>query len=202
MRSFPGQVGLGFGVITEDAVITPPEPTSQIPFIVAKQTLREMLARSSTFQTAIEATGTTSQKIAAAKLRIYLSAYISDTLERPFAVICKNESDKQNAIGGGDSTTFLPAGSLDLRLEKVIPDEFLTGTSPNQKLTEGSEGDAEEDFEDFYEGCLADINALAGKSGYLFIRGWDTIEGPSLFESAGAQQNVYMIRKLCNWGIE
>ena len=186
-----------FGVLAENYI---PEATSVNPSVVTRQILREMLARSSTFQSAIEATGNPAEKIEQAKAHIYLSSYISDALERPFAVISKNESDKHSAIGGGEEQTFIIGGELKLRMERQVPAGLLS--APGSDITKGKEGEAEDDFEEFYEGCIADINALAGKPGYLFIRGWDTIEGPALFESAGAQQKIYGIIKLCRWGIE
>ena len=182
-----------------------PVSISEIPSIAAKDALTKMLARSETFQAAIGVSGTEAERIAAAKLKIYLTAYVSDSLARPFAVICKNQTDKQSAIGGGESQTFLQSGGLEIRLEKQVPDEFLdTLEDPAAKgdITEGQEGAAEQDFEEFYEGVIADINTLAGAEGYLFLRNWAVLEGPTLFDSSEAQRNIYGVKLLCNWGIE
>ncbi len=188
-----------------DIETTPtPVAAANIPSIAAKNALYEMLAQSETFQAALGISGTVIARIAAAKLKIFKTAYISDAMIRPFAVICKNQSDKHSAIGGGESQNFLPSGGLEVRLERAVPEEFLEtldGGTPGD-ITEGSENAAEEDFETFYEGIIADINALAGREGFLFIRNWDVLEGPTLFDSSNAQKNIYAIKLLCNWGIE
>lgn len=189
------KLGLGMGRDTIPVI-----DTSTAPSISAKKALREMLARSSVFQTAIGATGSPGEKILAAKEKIFLSAYISESIVRPFAVICKDASDTHKAIGGGASQSFLPSGGIELRLEKTVPDNFLNENKTD--IDSGQEGDAEDNFEQFYQGCIAEVNALAGTEGYLYIRSWITIEGPALFESSGSQKNVYSIRMLCNWGIE
>lgn len=165
-----------------------------------KTTLREMLARSAVFQTAIGAAGTDEEKITAAKEKIFLSAVRGDSIVRPCAIIYKNKGDRLKAIGGGESQQFIQNGNLEIQFEKTIPDDFLNDNETD--IEAGQEGNAEDDFEEFYQGCIAEINALAGSEGYLFIRGWELLEGPSIFQSSGNQKLVYFVRMRCNWGIE
>lgn len=184
------------GVLCEDNIT---DVTSSVASISAKNSLYEMLARSGTFQTAIGATGTAAEKINAAKAKIFLSAYIAQEIQRPFAAIFKDTNDKSDAIGGGESQTFITGGSLEVRFEKEVPAEFVDQTT--NEIISGQEGEAEINFELFYGGSLADINSMAGEEGYLFIRSWDTIEGPELFESSEGQKNIYGVRLMCNWGL-
>lgn len=185
------------GVLTEDFIT---ETTSSVPAVAAKNSLREMLARSGTFQTAIDATGTSSQKIEAAKNKIYLTAYISEEMGKPFAAIFKDETDNINAISGGESQEFVGNGSLEVRFEKEVPAALID--SDTNEIIAGQEGSAEQDFEEFYGGCVADINSQAGTEGYLFIRRWKLVEGPSLYESSETQKNIYAVRLVCEWGLE
>lgn len=173
-------------------------------FSVQKTSLKEMLARSAAFQTAVGASGSSAEKIAAAKEKIFLSAYVSDSIQRPFALISKNSTDQISAIGGGETQQYNGNGEMEVQFERSVPDEFLI------ELESGGYGDidpektglAEDDFEQFYGACINEINALAGTEGYLFIRGWKLIEGPAVYQSSGNQKNIYYVKMLCKWGLE
>ena len=153
----------------------------------AKENLRNLLAESTAFQVAIGATGTPTQKIAAAKLRLHRTAYVPEEdpgFERPFGLLCSMGNDKSEKRGG-----FLMGGDIELRLEKDIPAEYKDDPE-----------NAEIDFENFYEGVMLDAMNLSGQPGYFAINSWDVIEGPAQVE-IDEGKFVGVIRILVNWGI-
>ncbi len=152
----------------------------------AKRALRDLLAESTTFQDAIGATGTPEEKIAAAKLRLHRTAYTpSGDFERPFGLLTSTGNDKNesNAV-----YQFAVGGDIELRLERDIPQQYR----PDSKCE-----NAEVDFENFYEGVMADAMALSVNPGCLAINSWDIIEGPFRYEDP-----IYGIRILVNWGMQ
>lgn len=153
----------------------------------AKENLRDLLAESTTFQSAIGATGTPEEKKAAAKERLHKTAYIPDEdpgFERPFGLLCSVGNDHNEKRGG-----FLMGGDIELRLEKDISAEYTDGPA-----------NAETDFENFYEGVMLEAMNLSAQPGYFAINSWDIIEGPSQIE-IDEGKFVSAIRILINWGI-
>jgi hypothetical protein len=155
----------------------------------AKKNLKDLLAESTTFQTAIGATGTDPEKIAAAKLRIHITAYepADYNFVKPYGLICSTGNDKNDSVGVKD---YEPNGDLELRLIKDIPAEYKSDPAS-----------AETDFENFFEGVMADAEALSGQPGYFVINNWHIIEGPGQYE---IEEGVFEsgIRILINWGLQ
>jgi len=160
------------------------EPTGNR--VKAKSNLRDVIAESATFQTAVGATGEAEEKIAAAKLRIHRTAYAPVDFERPFALICSvgNDKSENDAV-----SQFTYCGDIELRFEKDI-DEDYTAQPEN----------AEVEFENFYETVMDEVMALSIQPGYFAINSWDIIEGPTQYEIAEGVF-VYGVRLLINWGI-
>ena len=75
-----------------------------------------------------------------------------------------------------------------------VPGPFVEGTAT--VLTAGGCENAEVDFENFYEGVMADAMVLSVNPGYLAINSWDIIEGPFRYE-----EPIYGVRILVNWGL-
>ena len=154
----------------------------------AKLNLRDLLAESATFQTAIGATGTTEEKIAAAKLRLHRTAYepTAGAYTRPFGLIvsvgndtAENDSVDQFAIGG----------DIEVRFERAIAAGHVADPEA-----------AETDFENFYEGVMDDAMTLSIQSGKFAINSWQVIEGPEQIEiESGAF--ICTVRLLINWGL-
>lgn len=155
----------------------------------AKINLRNLVAESETFQNAIGAAGTTEEKIAQAKERIHLTAYASETLARPFALIVHTGNDKNEATSTSQSADFTAGGDLELRLERDIPQQY------KDQLANG-----EMFFENFVEGVKDDCFALTGLPGYFVMNSWDTIDGPAQYE---IEEGVFVsgVRILINWGL-
>jgi len=153
---------------------------------LAKSNLRDLIAECTTFQDAIGATGTPSEKITAAKLRIHITAYEAENLTRPFALISSVGNDKSDFEA---VSQYVHGGDVELRFEREIPAEYKD--QPNN---------AEADFENFYEGVMNDAIALSVQPGYFVINSWDIVEGPAQYESDGGDF-IYGIRLLINWGL-
>ena len=167
------------------------ESTSNIA--KALSNLRDLIAECRTFQTAIGASGTTAEKIAAAKERIHLSALSADEetgFTRPFALICHAGSDKAETIGTSQTTGY--GGDLELRFEQEAPVQYRPA---------GQEANAEKYFKNFYEKTMQDAMELSGQAGYFAINNWDIIDGPGLLGDNSSEENIFGVRILINWGI-
>jgi len=161
------------------------DPTTT-PGAAAMAALETLVACSSTFQTAVAATGTDEEKITFAKTKIYLTAYESSAFARPFALICKVGNDRNVRAG---TSCFEVSGDLELRLETAI-------STANQKNLAA----AEAAFLNYYENVITEMKALAATPGYLLVRAIDVLEGPVQIEDkAGVYYNG--IRLLVSWGI-
>jgi len=157
----------------------------------AKWNLQQLLAECPTFQNAIGATGVEIEKIAAAKLRLHISAAEAveedpDGYEWPLGLICSMGSD---TASGSGVNQFLHGGDIEFQLEDDIPDEYA-----------GDPAGAERNFENFYEAFLAEATALSGQPGYFAINNWRVIEGPTRKEVESGVWK-YNIRILINWGL-
>jgi len=167
------------------------ESTSNIA--AALSNLRDLLAECRTFQTAIGASGTTAERIAAAKLRIHLTALAADEetgFTRPFAMIMHTGSDKADTIGTSQTTGY--GGDLELRFEQEVPVQYRAA---------GQEANAEKYFKNFYEKTMQDAMELSGRPGYFAINNWDIIDGPGLLGDNSSEENVFGVRIMINWGI-
>ena len=185
MRSFPAQVGLGFGT----PLVQPTLPDTVTPTGnrgLVKSNLRDLIAACATFQDAIGAVGTESEKITQAKLRIHITAYGAENLERPFALISSVGNDKSDFEA---VSQYVHGGDIELRFERTIPEQY-----------KDEPDNAEADFENFYEGVMADAITLSVQPGYFMINSWDIVEGPTQYESDGGGF-IYGIRLLINWGL-
>ena len=184
MRFYPAQVGLGFGT-----PVTLPDLSDEVTATdamgLAAANLRSLLAQSSTFQTAIGATGTGEEKQIQAKSRIHLTAYepVDGQFERPFALITHSGNDRTNAFGGD-------SGDLELVLVQAIPDKYADEPA-----------NAEAYFTNFAGGCRDDCIALSGIGGNFGINHWEVLEGPSQYEAATGVWE-YAIKIMINWGLE
>ena len=185
MFNFP-QIGLGFGT----QLVQPSLPDEVVPTGnrgKVKSNLKDLIAACETFQDAIGAVGTEPEKIAQAKLRIHIAAYAEENLARPFALISSVGNDKSD-FDAVSQYTF--GGDVELRFERVIPTEY-----------KDEPDNAEADFENFYEGVMADAEALSILPGYFVINSWEVTEGPTQYEVA-ENTYVYGIKILINWGLE
>jgi hypothetical protein len=157
----------------------------------AKLNLVNLLAESATFQTAIGATGTSAEKIAAAKLRLHRAAYAPDEITgfvRPFGLICSVDQDEADSIAIQE---FAVGGEMELRFERDINSQHIN--DPQMSET---------DFENFYEAVLADAMTLSAQPGYFVINNWKIIEGPARFQDGESSQKwVYGVRILISWGL-
>jgi len=159
-------------------------PTGQFGKVMVN--LRNLIAEGTTFQDAIEAEGTTEEKIAAAKERLHLTAYEAEAYERPFGLIVNTGNNTDEGVATDE---FLAGGDMELRLEAEIKEQYKDEPK-----------NAELDFLNFVEGVVADIKQLSCRPGYLAINNIDVIEGPQQYETEGGVY-VYGIRLLVNWGL-
>jgi len=167
------------------------ESTSNIARALSN--LRDLLAECRTFQTAIGAAGTTAEKIAAAKLRIHLTALSADEeagFKHPFAMIMHMGSDKAQTIGTSQTTGY--GGDLELRFEQEVPVQYRPA---------GQEANAEKYFKNFYEKTMQDAMELSGLPGHFAINSWDVIDGPGLLGDNSSEEHIYGVRIMINWGI-
>jgi len=158
--------------------VTPTGPRGK-----AKVNLRDMIAASSTFQTA---TGV--ETAAAAKAFLHLTDYTGGaTFTRPFGLIVNTGNDSTDRESLNSSVT---SGDFEIRLEQDIDDDY-----------KDTPDDAELTFENFYEGVIADLLDLAGVAGWLIINDIKKIEGPTQFETNGGTY-FYGVRLLVSWGLQ
>jgi len=148
----------------------------------AKVNLRDMIAESSTFQTA-----TGAADAAAAKAFLHLTDYKAGEFTRPLGLIVNVGSDNSERVAQNDFTT---SGELEIRLEQAIATEY-TDTPDDAELT----------FENFYEGVIDDLIALAGTAGWLILNDIVKIEGPTQFE-LNEGEYIYAVRLLVSWGLQ
>ena len=152
--------------------------------------LKNLLAESATFQEAIGATGTPAEKIAAAKLRIHLTAYdrpAGADFTRPFALICKTGNDTNEKVA---TNTSLVGGDMELRFDKNISEAY-----------KDDPGNAELEFLNFIDFVIADMQNLGNQPGYLAIGAIDIIEGPTQIENE-TDVYIYSIRLSVVWGLK
>jgi hypothetical protein len=197
------QLGLGFGASGGGIIVPeyPDEVTVSTPRGIVKDALKQLVAESETFQTALGLSGgETEIRIAYAKTRIHKTEYAVAAEEtgaflRPFALILntQNNDDSAVAVSGSGVRDFIKGGDLELRLEREIPETYRET---------GQEANAEADFENFYEGVINDISALAGRPGYLVINSISVIEGPVKYDPTSSEKYVYVIRLLVGWGMK
>ena len=151
--------------------------------------LKNLLAESSMFQTAIGATGTPEEKIAAAKLRIHLTAYdrpAGADFTRPFALIAKTGNDTNEKVATNAS---LVAGDMELRFDRDISEAY-----------KDDPGNAELEFLNFIDAIIADMWNLSNQPGYFAINSINITEGPTQIENeAGAY--IQGIRLSVGWGL-
>jgi len=152
--------------------------------------LKNLLAESGTFQTAIGATGSPAEKITAAKLRIHLTAYDRPTetdFTRPFALICKTGNDTNEKIATNAS---LVSGDMELRFDKNISEGY-----------KDDPGNAELEFLNFIDAVIAEMETLSNQPGYLAITAINIIEGPTQIEN---EAGIYIqsIRLSVDWGLK
>jgi len=159
-------------------------PTGQIG--KAMVNLRNLVAESAAFQDAIGAEGTPEEKIAAAKLRLHLTAYEAEEYVRPFGLIVNTGNNTDEGIASGE---FAAGGDLELRFEDDITEEYKDDAM-----------NAELDFLNFAEAVIADCRQLSSQPGYFAINNIDVIEGPQQYETE-ADVYVYGIRYNVNWGL-
>lgn len=151
--------------------------------------LRNLIAESSTFQTAIGATGTPAEKLAAAKLRIHLTAYerpADSDFVRPFALVCKTGGDTNEAVATNMSEA---GGTMELRFDQDLKKEYLEDP-----------GNAELYFLNFVDGVIADMWSQSNEPGYFALQAVDVIEGPTQIENEANVYN-YSIRLNVVWGL-
>lgn len=148
--------------------------------------LQNLVAESTTFQNAIGAEGTPEEKIAAAKLRLHLTAYEAEAYTRPFGLIVNTGAGTDEGVATGE---FAGGGDMELRLEASIDEQYKDDPM-----------NAELDFLNFVEGVIADCKRLSSQPGYLAINNIDVIEGPQQIEGE-AGVYVYGIRLSVNWGL-
>ena len=164
------------------------DPTGERGLV--KKNLEQLVAESATFQTAVGATGTPAEKIAASKGYIHRTAYLADSetgFTRPFALISSASDDETIA----DATSQVThGGSVELWFEADIAE----GDKDDPQ-------DAEIAFENFYEAVMAEIMTLSANAGYLLIRQWSVIAGPAQ-EEIEEGEYVQRIRLKIDWGLE
>ena len=159
-------------------------------FGLAAYYLRDMLAESSTFWTAIGATGTDAEKKVQALSKIHVADYWPDDgFDRPFAVISRSGDDNSDLIA---MTSYNEGGTLVLFLEKELPAEYDD---------QGFEDDAELNFLEFVDGVISDCQAKSGTAGYLFTRAWRIDDGPARIDNIENDEHVYTIKIAVAWGI-
>ena len=160
---------------------------------LAQSKLRDLLAECERFQIEVQAEGTEAERIAAAKLRIHLTAYAVDDpaqFTNPYALIMHSGSDKAETIGTTQATGY--GGDLELRFAIEVPVQYQAT---------GQEANAEKLFKNFYEKVMLEAMALSGKAGYFAINSWDVIDGPAWLGDNSSEENMYGVRLLINWGI-
>ncbi len=149
--------------------------------------LRNLVAESTTFQDAVGATGSSAEKIAFAKTRVYLADYIpDDDFEHPYAVICSTGDDNSEMVG---VAAFGDGGSLELWLYDDIPAGYQADDQASN---------AEMNFKNFAGGVVADCQELSGLPGYLLASKWRTAEGPARTEN----DDMYGVKLQVSWGLE
>lgn len=146
--------------LTADDDDTPTGPLS-LPLFYLKETL----AASETFQGWIGATGTTEEKIATAKTRIYEFCVERADWTRPYAFITDGDSWRAIKDGEGTHSWFGFEGALAMGFESDI--------------TEGEDVDLEaRRLRNIVGAIIDEMNLLAGRGGYLAIDQIDKEEGP------------------------
>ena len=147
---------------------------------LAATNLRDLLSMSSTFQTAVGAGDAET-----AKDSIFISEYFPDdaAFVRPFGLIVRS-GDRSESIG---STGFGSGGELELWFERAI--------HANYQADDQAEN-AELEFLNFVDGCIADCQALSGQSGYLLTRSWDPDE-PFRIQD----EHIFGIKIRVGWGL-
>lgn len=178
--------------------LTPPTPSGDVtpsgPSGKAMNALKDMLAESSTFQTAIGATGDAAAKKMWALSRIKIAEYDYDDdhsdeggFERPFALITTPGGDSFMA----DSVdSFNAGGELELWIEQAIPAAYQAA---------GQEHNAENYFKNFVDGCLTDCMALSPQAGYLIVNRFNRPEGPGRIDVKNVK--AYAERVTVSWGL-
>jgi len=186
-----GTIGVGFGFVAPTISIGVEETVPTGERGRAKYNLQQLLAECPTFQDAIGAAGSVAEKIAAAKLRLYISAKEAieeepDGYEWPLGLIYSVGSD---TASGSGVNQFLHGGDIELQIEDDIPDELTDEPAL-----------AERNFENFYEAVMNEATLLSGQPGYFAINNWRVIEGPTRREIISGVWK-YNIRILINWGL-
>ena len=154
-------------------------PTGQLG--KAAVNLKNLLAESSTFQTAVGA-----GDAAAAKALIFIGEYFPDPgdgITRPFALISRND-DRSESIG---SSGFGFSGILVLSFEREISAQYQDDDQADN---------AEIEFLNFIDSCVEDCQGLSNQPGYLLTRDWDVGD---LFRIDG--EHIFGIKINVAWGL-
>ena len=128
--------------------------------------LRETLAASSSFQTWIGTTGTSAEKLAAARLRIHY--YGTESATRPFAVVSFAESFSRYMISGG-ARHFFATSSNPIRLTFDADIAVADVDALSEALFK---------FTNQIGAIFTNMEALAGTAGYLAFTEY-TIDNPT-----------------------
>lgn len=136
--------------------------------IAAMSYLEESLAASTSFQDWIGATGTTEERVIAAKARVHITI-VEDaaTADRPLALIMRGDSASAERNSFGVSDGFAKNGSLRL---------VFTA----DRDTENTEASEIEAFAATVESTIDDILDVSGQAGYLSIENLELTEAPGL----------------------
>ncbi len=151
---------------------------------LAMVNLRDLVAASEGFQAGVGA-----EDAEEAKEHLHITAYTPETgaFERPFGLICRTETDKDEAVAVDDS---INGGDLELRFEQDIPADYKDKPK-----------NAEIYFLNWVEAVLADMWVLSRQGGSFAMNNIDTIEGPTQYESDEAGSFINGIRLMINWGL-
>jgi len=176
------------GFITAAAPITIPGIAGTGMISLPLENLRTLLANSSTFQDWVGAAGTPEQKIVAAKNRIYLVGYDSDSVVRPFACISWGEDWVAEAIGGGASHSFSCRGSLWLLFEDAVA-----------VANQGDHEDAAFAFTNEVGQIISDIESLAASSELFAAQSFEQQVAPRR-ASKDEPVDIYQVLFRVRWG--
>jgi len=158
----------------------------------AMNALADMIASSSTFQTAVGAAGDAATRKAFALTRIKIAEYPHDDEEtggfaRPFALIVTPGGDAANF---SSTDSFNIGGELEVWFEQEIPEAYQAT---------GQEANAEMNFKNFVDGVVADCRELSSQPGYLITRSWTRPMGPGRIDDE--QIEVYAEKINVSWGL-